>query len=164
MIASSASLISSMAPNGQTLPKSSSSSSSSSSLSSSSKQSFKYPTSANLVKNGFQPVPQGNESPADPTSLYYSHFLKQQQMQLHSQHSSTPPSPPVKLSSLSPSKQRHQQLISASSASLGSSSYVYQMQAQPQLSRSNSNLNTLGSGPHSNLAHNNFPTFQESSG
>lgn len=77
-------------------------------------------------------------------NLYYNRFLKQQQLDLNA-----PPSPPVKLSTFSPTKQQKIQLMSASTTSLSTSTQAtpYQQQqaytnsiSYQQISRSNNNL------------------------
>lgn len=77
-------------------------------------------------------------------NLYYNRFLKQQQMDVHGLNA--PPSPPVKLSSYSPTKQQKCHLMSASTTSLSTSGNHYQgyqsSMAYQQLSRSNNNLNS----------------------
>lgn len=108
-----------------------------------------------------------NQAPVDladsSKNLYYNRFLKQQLDQ------NAPPSPPVKLSSYSPTKQQKHQLMSASTTSLsvagssnmGNTQQNYQLyqnsNTYQQLSRSNSNLasintmNTNNNSPGNNI-------------
>ena len=113
------------------------------------------------IKNGKLAIETSND---DTKNLYYNRFIKQQQQQ-QQQNSiplQVPPSPPVKLSSYSPTKQKplshqqQQQLISSSSTSLStatssnsnnwqgnnSSSSIQNQSAQLLLSRSNVHLNS----------------------
>jgi len=98
--------------------------------------------------------PQPHLDAADSSkNLYYNRFLKQHQIDMN-----TPPSPPVKLSSYSPTKQQKCPLMSSSTTSLSTSSNQYQQQGYhqgssiatyQQLSRSNSNINSIAnSGNH----------------
>lgn len=142
---------------------SSSSSSSSSSQSSTCSQKINHYNNQ-LNNNNNNPHQQhlSHQHSADMSdsskNLYYNRFLKQQ----HDLDVNPPPSPPVKLSSYSPTKQQKMQLMSSSTTSLSTTGVsninnyqTYQnSNTYQQLSRSNTNLNSINTINNNNLSNN----------
>ena len=104
---------------------------------------------------------QQHQQQLQQTNFYYNRFIKQQQLDLNA-----PPSPPVKLSTYSPTKQQKCQLMSASTTSLATTNYQQQHHttqinslSYQQISRSNNNLHATAAAA---AAANSFQHHQRS--